>query len=78
VQKWFNSQCKSILSQNNRELADKIAAVYQPLGRLVEAGEVADAVVFLCSDNASIIAGADIPVDGGYSSMGPEARSSVM
>lgn len=66
------------LSQNNRELADEIAAVYQPLGRLVEAEEVADAVVFLCSDNASFITGADIPVDGGYSSMGPEARSSVM
>jgi NAD(P)-dependent dehydrogenase (short-subunit alcohol dehydrogenase family) len=49
-----------------------------PTSRLAEAEEVADAVLFLCSDNASFITGADIPVDGGYSSMGPEARVSVM
>jgi NAD(P)-dependent dehydrogenase (short-subunit alcohol dehydrogenase family) len=66
------------LSQGNRQLADDVVAAYQPLGRLAEAEEVADAVLFLCSDNASFITGADIPVDGGYSSMGPEARVSVM
>jgi NAD(P)-dependent dehydrogenase (short-subunit alcohol dehydrogenase family) len=66
------------LMQNNRELADELAATWQPLGRLAEAEEVADAVLFLCSDNASFITGADIPVDGGYSSMGPEARVSCM
>ena len=66
------------LMQGNRELADELAAVYQPLGRLAEAEEVADAVVFLCSGNASFITGADIPVDGGYSAMGPEARVSCM
>lgn len=66
------------LSQNNRQLADDVVAAYQPLGRLADAEEVADAVLFLCSDNASFITGADIPVDGGYSSLGPEARVSVM
>ncbi len=66
------------LMQNNRELADELAATWQPLGRLAEAEEVADAVLFLCSDRASFITGADIPVDGGYSSMGPEARISCM
>ncbi|MEH6583481.1 MAG: SDR family oxidoreductase [Halioglobus sp.] len=66
------------LMQNNRELADELAATWQPLGRLVEAEEVADAVNFLCSDNASFITGVDLPVDGGYSSMGPEARISCM
>ena len=66
------------LMQGNRELADKLASVYQPLGRLVEAEEVADAVLFLCSDNASFITGADIPVDGGYSALGPEATVSCM
>ncbi len=66
------------LTQNNRALADEVCANYQPLGRLVEAEEVADAVVFLCSDNASFITGADIPVDGGYSALGPEATVSCM
>ena len=36
-----------------------------PLGRLGEVGEMADAVVFLCSDAARFITGAGLPVDGG-------------
>jgi 3alpha(or 20beta)-hydroxysteroid dehydrogenase len=36
-----------------------------PLGRLATVDEVADAVVFLCSDNARFITGAGVPVDGG-------------
>lgn len=66
------------LTQGRRDIADKIGALYQPLGRLAEAEEVADAVLFLCSDNASFITGADIPVDGGYSALGPEATISCM
>src|SRR5262245_7830996 len=37
-----------------------------PLGRLIEPREVADAVVFLASDNASAITGQCLAVDGGY------------
>lgn len=66
------------LTQGRRDIADKVTAQYQPLGRLAEAEEVADAVVFLCSDNASFITGADIPVDGGYSALGPEGAISCM
>ena len=36
-----------------------------PLGRLGEVGDMADAVVFLCSDAARFITGAGLPVDGG-------------
>lgn len=37
-----------------------------PLGRLGESHEVANAVVFLASDEASFITGANLLVDGGY------------
>ena len=36
-----------------------------PLGRLGEVPDLADAVVFLCSDAAPFITGAGLPVDGG-------------
>jgi NAD(P)-dependent dehydrogenase (short-subunit alcohol dehydrogenase family) len=37
-----------------------------PMGRIGEPGEVAQAILFLCSDDASFITGAILPVDGGY------------
>lgn len=36
-----------------------------PLGRLAEVGDIADAAVFLCSNEARFITGAGLPVDGG-------------
>lgn len=36
-----------------------------PLGRLVTTDEIADAVAFLCSDDARFITGAGLPVEGG-------------
>ena len=36
-----------------------------PLGRLGEVGDMADAAVFLCSNEARFITGAGLPVDGG-------------
>jgi len=57
----------------SRERADAVAAEFQPLGRLADPGEIADAVVYLCTDRASFITGADLAVDGGYGAMGPEA-----
>jgi 3alpha(or 20beta)-hydroxysteroid dehydrogenase len=40
------------------------------LGREGQPGEVADMVVFLLSDRASYITGAEIPVDGGHTAHG--------
>ena len=37
-----------------------------PIGRIARAEEIASAVVFLASDDASFVTGAILPVDGGY------------
>ena len=39
---------------------------HQPIGRLGEPEEVAEAVVWLCSEQASLIVGTALAVDGGY------------
>jgi NAD(P)-dependent dehydrogenase (short-subunit alcohol dehydrogenase family) len=49
-----------------------VAAPFHLLGRVGDPAEVASAVLFLCSDEASFITGTDIRVDGGYTAMGPE------
>ena len=38
----------------------------QPLGRMGKPQEVADLVLYLCSDEASFITGTDFPIDGGF------------
>ena len=38
----------------------------QPIGRMAEPSEVASLALFLCSDEASFITGADYPLDGGF------------
>jgi len=42
------------------------------LHRLGLPEEVAAGVAFLCSEDASFITAAELPVDGGYLGMGPE------
>lgn len=56
-----------------REAADAFAAEFQPLGRMADPQEIADAVMFLVSDQASFITGSNLAVDGGYGALGPEA-----
>ena len=50
------------------EMREKVEGVH-PLGRLAMPAEIADAVVYLCSDGASFITGHDLVVDGGRVSM---------
>ncbi|MBA3717704.1 MAG: SDR family oxidoreductase [Actinobacteria bacterium] len=51
----------------NREQMLKAARERTPAGRMVEAADLADAVVFLCSPQAEMIRGQTIVVDGGFS-----------
>jgi len=45
-----------------------------PLGRMANAGEIADVVVFLASDESSFCTGGDFVVDGGVSAGKPRAE----
>ncbi|HEV7399661.1 MAG TPA: SDR family oxidoreductase [Solirubrobacterales bacterium] len=49
----------------SREEALATAGAKRPIGRLAEAGEIASAIVFLCSERSSYVAGAAWSVDGG-------------
>jgi 3-oxoacyl-[acyl-carrier protein] reductase len=49
----------------NREEALQTAGSKRPIGRLARPEEIASAIVFLCSDRASYVAGAAWSVDGG-------------
>ena len=48
-----------------------------PLGRLAEPREIANSVAFLCSDLASYITGALLPVDGGWLAFGGAGNAST-
>ncbi|MDQ6902792.1 MAG: SDR family oxidoreductase [Bacteroidota bacterium] len=38
----------------------------QPIGRMANPAEIANLILFLCSDEASFITGCDYPIDGGF------------
>jgi NAD(P)-dependent dehydrogenase (short-subunit alcohol dehydrogenase family) len=50
-----------------RAMGAEPAALPNPLGRMSQPIEQAEAVVWLCSDRASYLTGAVLPVDGGVS-----------
>ena len=50
---------------HEQEMFGKLA-ISQPIGRMAEPAEVASLALFLCSEEASFITGADYPLDGGF------------
>lgn len=62
------------LTKDDRIHANKSTAAFNLMGRVADGEEVANVVVFAASDAASYITGAEIPVDGGYSTLGPEGH----
>jgi NAD(P)-dependent dehydrogenase (short-subunit alcohol dehydrogenase family) len=58
-------QSKEMAGHDSRDAALEAAGGKRPIGRLAEVEEVASAIVFLCSERASYVAGAAWSVDGG-------------
>jgi len=58
-------QSKQMSGAASREEALEAAGSKRPIGRLAEVGEIAAAIVFLCSERASYVSGAAWSVDGG-------------
>lgn len=50
--------------KGREEKYDELAS-YHPAGRIAEPEEIARLALFLCSENARFITGADLPIDGG-------------
>ena len=49
----------------NQEVKERLIAMH-PIGRVGKPEEIAEAVVWLCSDKASFVTGQSLPLDGGY------------
>lgn len=73
---WTWSPSMEKLASGNKDLADVVGSRMHPLGRVGRGEEVGAVVAFVCSDEASWISGVDIPVDGGFTSLGPDQGKS--
>ena len=58
-------QSRELAGHETREQALAAAGANRPIGRLAEVAEIAAAIVFLCSEQASYVAGSAWSVDGG-------------
>lgn len=69
---WTWSPSVAEFSGNDIALADEVGAPFHPLGRVGRGEEIGSVVAFLCSPGASWMTGVDVPVDGGFSILGPD------
>ena len=59
-------------AQGDRDKWEPVWGKFSMLRRFGEPREIARAILFLCSDDASFITGSELPVDGGYMGLGSE------
>lgn len=69
---WTWSPAMDAMTGGDQAHADAVGALVHPLGRVGRGGEVAAVVAFACSADAGWVTGVDLPVDGGFSAMGPD------
>ncbi|WP_297914206.1 SDR family oxidoreductase [Thiomonas sp.] len=69
---WTWSAALARQAGGDRARADAVGARLHPLGRVGDLADVARAVLFLGSDAAAFVTGIDLPVDGGFSALGPD------
>jgi NAD(P)-dependent dehydrogenase (short-subunit alcohol dehydrogenase family) len=69
---WIWTPEVSRAAKGDRAKWEPVWGRFHMLRRLGEPEEVARAIAFLCSSDASFITGAELAVDGGYLAMGPE------
>ena len=69
---WTWSPSTESMSGGSIEVADSVGSHFHPLGRVGRGEEIGHVVAFLATDKASWMTGTDVPVDGGFSMLGPD------
>jgi len=74
---WTWSPMLAKVSRGSIDVADRVGGALHPLGRVGRGEEIAKAVVFAVSPDASWITGTDLAVDGGFACLGPDQGMSA-
>jgi NAD(P)-dependent dehydrogenase (short-subunit alcohol dehydrogenase family) len=57
------------MTERTRQTREATVVAHTPAGRFGEPQEIAEMVIWLCSDRASYVSGAAYQVDGGYTAV---------
>lgn len=69
---WTWSNVIRALSGDDRAKADRVGGAFHMPGRIGNAEEIAQVVLFLCSNASAFLHGTEVAADGGYLALGPE------